>query len=152
MKKILLLFCVLAISYGVQGQITVPQPSPAASFEQVVGLTNVAVDYSRPGMRGREIFGGLVPYNEIWRTGANSNTTISFDTPVMFDGEELPAGKYAIYTIPGEQQWEVIFYETTNNWGLPQDWDEEKVALRTTAQVENLPFFYGELYHYGGRS
>ena len=138
MKRLLFSLVVMAWAATGHTQITVPQPSPGASFEQVVGLTNVAVAYSRPGMRGREIFGELVPYGEIWRTGANNNTTISFDTPVQIDGQALPAGKYALYTIPGEDQWEVIFYEATNNWGVPQEWDEEKVALKASASVEEL--------------
>ena len=138
MKRLLFSLVVMAWAATGHTQITVPQPSPGASFEQVVGLTNVAVAYSRPGMRGREIFGELVPYGEIWRTGANNNTTISFDTPVQIDGQALPAGKYALYTIPGEDQWEVIFYEATNNWGVPQEWDEDKVALKASASVEEL--------------
>lgn len=120
-------------------QIEVPQPSPAASIEQQVGLTNVEINYSRPGVKGRTIFGDLVPYNKRWRTGANNNTTISFDTPVRVGGKELPEGTYAIYTVPGENEWEVIFYKDNNNWGLPQQWDENKVALRATAGVEKLP-------------
>ena len=137
-KSILLLFTGL-LSYAVSGQIQVPQPSPTSSVEQQVGLSNVKYTYSRPGMRGREIFGGLVPYNETWRTGANNNTTISFDTGVNIGGKELPEGTYAIYTVPKQNEWEVIFYEDTNNWGLPEQWDESKVALRATAQVQEMP-------------
>lgn len=137
-KSILLLFTGL-LSYAVSGQIQVPQPSPTATVEQQVGLSNVKYTYSRPGMRGREIFGGLVPFNETWRTGANNNTTISFDTKVNIGGKELSEGTYAIYTVPKQNEWEVIFYEDTNNWGLPEQWDESKVALRATAQVQEMP-------------
>ena len=140
MKNIFLFLCLGFLSYSLAAQIQVPQPSPFSKVEQVVGLTNVTLEYSRPGMRGRIIFGGLVPYGEKWRTGANSNTVISFDTKVSIDGKELAAGSYAIYTIPGEQEWEVIFYKDTSNWGLPAEWDESKVALKTTAELFELPF------------
>ena len=140
MKKIILFFFTGLISCAVSGQVQVPQPSPAATMSQQVGLTDIKIEYSRPGMRGRTIFGDLVPYDKLWRTGANNNTTISFNTKVSIGGEELEKGTYAIYTIPGQDQWEVIFYEETSNWGLPQQWNEDKVALRTTAEVEELPF------------
>jgi tetratricopeptide (TPR) repeat protein len=139
MKKITLFLFVGLISSFVNAQIQVPQPSPSAKIEQEVGLTNVTVEYSRPGMRGRTIFGDLVPYGEKWRTGANNNTKISFDTNVVIDGKELKAGNYAIYSIPQENEWEVLFYEESNNWGLPQDWQDSKVALRATAPVQEMP-------------
>lgn len=139
MKKITLFLFVGLISSFVNAQIQVPQPSPSAKIEQEVGLTNVTVEYSRPGMRGRVIFGDLVPYGEKWRTGANNNTTISFDTNVVIDGKELKAGTYAIYSIPQENEWKVLFYEDSNNWGLPQDWQDSKVALEATATVQEMP-------------
>lgn len=140
MKKFFLFLCVSLASLAMSAQIQVPQPSPKQKLEQQVGLTNVQLDYSRPGMRGREIFGNLVPYNERWRTGANDNTRITFDTKVNINGKELKEGTYAIYTVPRQNEWEVIFYTDSNNWGLPQEWDENKVALRTTAPVQDLPF------------
>ncbi len=139
MKKILFILFTGLLSGFATAQIQVPQPSPSAKIEQQVGLTNVVVKYSRPGMKDREIFGGLVPYGEKWRTGANNNTTISFDTNVTIGGKELKEGTYAIYTVPGENEWEVIFYKDSNNWGLPQQWDESKVALKATAKVQEMP-------------
>ncbi len=139
MKHIFLFLFAGLITGAATAQIEVPQPSPSAKIEQQVGLSNVAVEYARPGMRGRTIFGGLVPYGEKWRTGANNNTTISFDTNVMIDGKELQEGTYAIYTVPRENEWEVIFYKDNNNWGLPQEWDESKVALTATANVQEMP-------------
>ena len=139
MKKTILLIFTGLLSYAVSGQIQVPQPSPTATVEQQVGLSNIKYTYARPGMRGRDIFGGLVPYNKKWRTGANNNTTISFDTKVKIGGKELSEGTYAIYTVPKENEWEVIFYEDTNNWGIPEQWDESKVALKATAQVQEMP-------------
>ncbi|NJW52571.1 DUF2911 domain-containing protein [Salinimicrobium oceani] len=139
MKKIYLFLFAGLLATVSNAQIQVPQPSPSATVEQQVGLTNVDLKYSRPGMRGRTIFGDLVPYGEKWRTGANNNTTISFDTKVTIDGKELPQGTYAIYTIPGENEWDVIFYKDNQNWGLPQEWDESKVALTAKAQVQKMP-------------
>lgn len=139
MKPFILFLFAGLLSGAVSAQIEVPQPSPSTTIEQEVGLTNVTLKYSRPGMRGRTIFGDLVPFGEKWRTGANNNTTISFDTKVTIDGKELEPGTYAIYTIPQENQWEVIFYKDSNNWGLPQQWDEEKVAIKATAQVQEMP-------------
>ncbi|WP_373058711.1 DUF2911 domain-containing protein [Zunongwangia sp. H14] len=140
MKKLHFILMLCAISMGASAQIETPQPSPSAKIEQKVGLTDVSIKYSRPNMRGREIFGNLVPYNEKWRTGANENTTISFSDEVMINGEKLPKGEYSIYTVPKKGEWEVIFYKTTDNWGMPQEWDENNVALKATAQVQQLPF------------
>jgi hypothetical protein len=138
MKNIVFFFFV-AFSFAGYGQIQTPAPSPASTIEQQVGLTNFTIKYSRPGMKGREIFGDLVPYGEKWRTGANSNTTISFDTKVNIGGKELSKGTYAIYTVPRKNEWEILFYKDTNNWGLPQNWDEGKVAMKTTAKAQELP-------------
>lgn len=140
MKKLFLFICAGLLSFAVSAQVTVPQASPSAKIEQQVGLTDVTLNYSRPGMKDRTVFGNLVPYGELWRTGANNNTTISFSTKVMIGGKELPKGTYAVYTIPKKESWEVIFYEEANNWGLPQEWEEEKVALKATANVGELPF------------
>lgn len=132
MKKFILCFFAASISLSLSAQIEIPQPSPSSTIEQKVGLTDVTLEYSRPGMRGRTIFGDLVPYDKLWRTGANSNTKITFSQPVTVGGTELKAGSYAIYTKPGEDSWEVYFYTDTNNWGTPQEWDESKVAASMT--------------------
>lgn len=139
MKRLQLLFLVLSTA-AMSAQVQAPQPSPFGKIEQKVGLTDVVIEYSRPGMKGRTIFGDLVPYDKIWRTGANANTTVSFSDDVTIEGNTLKQGKYAIYTIPHEKSWQVIFYKNTENWGVPQEWDESKVALKATADVEELPF------------
>ncbi len=138
LKKLSILFLMFGLTYSVNAQIKTPQPSPGAKIEQVVGLTNVSVEYSRPAMRGRTIFGGLVPYGKMWRTGANANTKITFSDNVTIDGQELKKGTYAIYTIPNESSWEVIFYSDATNGGLPQEWDDGKVALKTTVQSSTI--------------
>ena len=90
-------------------------------------------------MKGRKIFGGLEPYGEIWRTGANENTTISFSDDVTVEGKELKAGTYAIYTRPNEAVWEVFFYTETDNWGNPQEWDASKVAATVKVETFDIP-------------
>jgi tetratricopeptide (TPR) repeat protein len=119
----------LANYFGLNAQILTPQPSPRAQVIQKVGLTTVEIDYSRPAVRGRKIMGNLVRYDEIWRTGANKNTIISFSDPVQIEGNTLPAGQYGLYTRPSSNQWKVYFYKSTNYWGLPNPWDESEVAL-----------------------
>ncbi|SDX24981.1 Protein of unknown function [Lutibacter oricola] len=139
LKKLSIIFVLVATVATANAQIKTPQPSPAAKMEQVVGLTDVSLEYSRPAMRGRTIFGDLVPYGKTWRTGANANTKITFGNNVVINGKELKKGSYAIYTVPNKKSWDVIFYKDTKNWGVPQKWDESKVALKTTAQIEEMP-------------
>jgi len=85
-------------------QINTPQPSPFAEFNQVVGLTDLKLEYSRPGVKERKIFGELVPFDKIWRTGANASTKISFSDEIKLEGNPVPAGEYALYTIPGKDE------------------------------------------------
>jgi hypothetical protein len=94
-----------------------PRPSPNAGVSQTIGVTEVSVRYSRPGVKARAIWGKLVPYGEVWRTGANENTTIRFSTPVRIDGKELPAGIYGLQTIPGPDDWVVILSKDADEWG-----------------------------------
>lgn len=139
MKKLFLLVCVALVSVGGYAQIQTPAPSPFQKIEQKVGLTDVTLEYSRPAMRGRVIFDGLVPYGKIWRTGANANTKITFSDEVTIGGKTLKAGSYAIYTKPNAENWEVMFYSDANNWGTPQEWDDTKVAVTVKAQVYPMP-------------
>lgn len=139
MKKLFLLICVGLFSLGANAQIETPAPSPFQKIEQKVGLSDVTLEYSRPSMKDRKIFGGLVPYNEMWRTGANANTKITFSDDVTIGGEKLKAGSYAIFTKPGELNWEVIFYSDATNWGTPGEWDDNMVAAKIKAQVFNMP-------------
>lgn len=125
---------------GASAQIQAPQPSPFSKLEQKVGLTDVTIEYSRPGMRDREIFGNLVPFGEVWRTGANENTKITFSDDVEIGGKSLKKGTYALFTKPGKDSWEVMFYSDATNWGAPANWDDSKVALTATAEVSELPF------------
>ena len=140
MKKIILFVSAALLSFGIEAQIKTPQPSPLSKVEQVVGLTDVSVEYSRPSMKGRTIFGNLVPFDKLWRTGANKNTQITFGDDVKVGGSELKKGTYAIFTKPSKENWEVIFYSDANNWGTPREWDDSKVAAKTTVKTNTLPF------------
>lgn len=140
MKKIFLAVCFLAVSLSAEAQITTPQPSPSANITQTVGLTEVNVIYSRPSMKGRTIFGDLVPYDKIWRTGANANTVVKFEHDVVIGGSEVKAGEYALYTRPGKDTWEIMLYNDTSNWGNPAEWDESKVVAKVTSETMELPF------------
>jgi len=138
MKKILIVFAFIIAPFITEAQLKTPQASPKATVFQTVGLTDIEIVYCRPAARGRAVFGNLVPFGKVWRTGANENTTISFSEDVVIDGKTLPKGKYALYTIPKIESWEVIFYSTTNNWGNPEVWNEANVVLRTTVKEEAL--------------
>jgi Protein of unknown function (DUF2911) len=139
MKKLLFYVCIALVSSIGFAQIDTPAPSPSQKIEQMVGLTNVTLEYSRPSMKGRKIFGDLVPYDKLWRTGANANTKITFGNDVNIGGSEVKAGTYAVFTKPGMQSWEVYFYADASNWGTPQNWDEAKVAAKVKAQAQPMP-------------
>jgi hypothetical protein len=110
------------------GQIQIPWPTTPSKSETTVGLTVISLDYSRPSKNGRKIFGSLVPYDTIWRTAANKNSTITFSDDVKVENKELKKGTYSIYTKPGRNIWEVYFYTDIDNLGLPKVWDTTKIA------------------------
>lgn len=139
MKKLVLFVFAMTLMFSVNAQIETPQPSPFSKVEQKVGLTDVTLEYSRPSMRGRAIFGNLVPFGKVWRAGANKNTMVTFSNPVKIDGQDLKAGSYAIFITPSAKSWEVVFYSDTENWGAPRNWDDSKVALKTTINTMEMP-------------
>ncbi|MHA7843174.1 MAG: DUF2911 domain-containing protein [Winogradskyella sp.] len=139
MKKLVLFAFALTLMFTVSAQVETPQPSPFTKIEQKVGLTDVTLEYSRPSMKGRKIFGDLVPYGKVWRAGANKNTTVTFSDDVVVDGTTLKAGSYAIFISPDKDSWTVYFYTDTNNWGTPGKWDESKVAAKVSAKVYEMP-------------
>lgn len=134
MKKVIVLLALIIANFAIEAQVKTPQPSPKATLEQVVGLTTVNLEYSRPSTKGRTVFGDLVPFGKVWRTGANANTLISFSDDITIDGKSLPKGKYSLFTLPKADNWEIIFYKTTDNWGNPEEWKETDVALRANAK------------------
>jgi hypothetical protein len=157
MKKICMLLVLLFANFYVEAQVKTPQASPLAKIDQVVGLTNIQIEYSRPSAKGRTVYGDLVPFGKHWRTGANANTTVSFSEDVKIAGKDLKKGKYALFTTPKADSWDVIFYTDTNNWGLPEEWNEAKVALKvtvkpetTTKSVESFSIFLNNLTNDSG--
>lgn len=129
----------LAASFGF-AQIKTPSPSPTGKLSQAVGLINVDVEYSRPSAKGRKIFGDLVPFGEMWRTGANASTKVTFSDKAAVSGISLEKGTYALYTIPEKTTWTIIFYKNTSIWGAPQpkDFKEADVAARFTVPAQTL--------------
>ena len=140
MKKLLCLTALIAMTLNLNAQIDTPAPSPFSKIEQKVGLTDVTLEYSRPSMKGRTIFGDLVPYGKMWRLGANMNTKITFSDDVTVGDQTLKAGSYAIYASPNESTWDVYFYSDSNNGGLPQNWDDSKVVAKVSPELTTLPF------------
>ena len=127
---------ILAIGFGTLSNAQLaPQPSPSGKLEQTVGLTDLTIQYSRPSKKGRVIFGDVVPFGEVWRTGANQNTTFTNSDPVIFGKDTLKAGTYSIFTKPSKTSWAVYFYKTTDNWGTPETWEEAQVALMVKGSV-----------------
>ncbi|WP_116128400.1 DUF2911 domain-containing protein [Lewinella sp. IMCC34183] len=131
--------CLALIAGSLHAQIQSPPASPGMSFETTVGLTDVSVEYSRPGMRGRALFAadGLVPYGELWRTGANQATKITFGDDVMVAGKEVPAGTYAILSKPMPDSWDVMFYPYAG--GAWTSYVEMDPAVTVTADVQESP-------------
>ena len=131
--KNIFLGALVLLTVATQAQLTTPQPSPTATISQKVGLTDVSITYSRPGAKDRVVFGNLVSYGKIWRTGANKCTSISFDTDIQFGGKDVKAGTYSLFTIPGEKEWTVILNSNTELWGAGGYSEEEDIARITVA-------------------
>ena len=118
-------------------KIDFPAASPACTLKQRIGLTDIEVAYSRPSMKGRRIFGSVVPFGAVWRTGANNATKITFSTPVKLNGTAVAAGSYALYTIPGETEWTIILNQGVGKSGT--QYDEKEDVVRFKATPVNLP-------------
>ncbi len=122
-----------------QAPLTLPDASPAASVSQTAGLTNITISYHRPAVNKRKVWGGLVPYNEVWRAGANMNTTIAFSTPVTVGGKTIPPGTYGLHMIPTEKDWTIIFSAVFTNWGS-FSYDQKDDVLRFPATPRPADF------------
>jgi hypothetical protein len=145
MKKTFIGFALsAALLFGAgsaQAQIAMPAASPTSTVTQKVGLTDVSVTYSRPSVKGRNIFGGdVVPYDKMWRTGANAATIIKFSDEVTISGSKVPAGEYALYTIPGKSEWTIILNKNTKLWGDGgKDYKQEEELTRFKVKPETNP-------------
>lgn len=115
-----------------------PQASPHQVVNQAFALSHITVDYSRPGMKDRTVFGGLVPYGTVWRTGANAVTTVDFGKDVKLNGHDVKAGKYALYTIPSKGDWTIILNKDVKNWGTEYSQSDDVLKFKATPQ--QLPF------------
>lgn len=140
MKKTAALLFALALSAPAlrAEEIRLPQPSPAAKVGLAVGVTDVEITYHRPGIKGRGIWGGLVPYDQVWRLGANEATTISFSTPVQVEGKDVPAGKYALFAIPGKDKWTLVLNKKAEQWGA-YFYKQEEDVLRFDVKPQSGP-------------
>lgn len=126
------LLCVCGLTLLAQApKIEFPAPSPGCTIKQRVGLTDIEIVYSRPSMKGRQIFGSVVPFGTVWRTGANAATKITFSTPVKLNDTDVPAGSYALYTIPGEDQWTIILNKGVGKSGTQYDEKDDVVRFKT---------------------
>jgi len=132
-------------------RVDFPAASPGCTLKQRVGLTDIEISYSRPSIKGRKVFGGIVPYGQVWRTGANQSTKLSFSTDVKLNGIEVPAGQYALYTIPAEDEWTIILSKNTKLWGAygykpDDDFARFKVAPHSIGEpVESFTIEVGRI-------
>lgn len=144
MKKLLLLIAI-GFTASLNAQILTPKASPAAKMQQKVGLADIQIEYSRPGAKGRVIFGDLIPFGQMWRLGANENTKITTSEALIIGKDTLNAGTYALFAKPGPTNWELYFYADYSNWGLPEPWDPKKVVLQASAMVQKTQDFQENL-------
>jgi hypothetical protein len=139
MKKIAFIALIIFISgWSVSAQLSLPRESQRQTIIQTIGDATVSVVYHRPNVKGRKIWGGLQPYDEVWRAGANENTTFEVTRDVTIDGKPLPAGKYGFHIIPGKNDWIVIFNKVNNEWGSFK-YDQKEDALRVSVKPEKIP-------------
>ncbi len=143
MKKIFSAFLICTVAAIASAQVKVPAPSPTQTIKQDFGLSAIELVYSRPAMKGRKIFGDLVPWNKVWRTGANNATRLKFTDDVMIGGKALKAGEYALYTVPGDKEWEIIINKGSANWGTNYKQEDDvfrikAMPMKLTETVENF--------------
>jgi hypothetical protein len=143
--------CLATSLFAQAPKIDFPVPSPAGTVIQRVGLTDIQINYYRPGAKGRKVFGGLVPYDHVWRTGANTATKISFSTPVKLNDTAIPAGTYELFTIPGVSEWTIIIHKNMSQWGA-YSYDVKNDVARIKAatvplhdHVESLEIYVNDL-------
>ena len=149
MQKYIITFLILLICNLSLAQISSPQASPRSKIFQKVGLVDISIDYSRPSKKERKIFGNIVPFDEVWRTGANQATAISFSEDVKVNSKLLKAGEYFLYSIPDSEKngLSLIFYEKNKNWGALKEIDENKVLLKgkfVVVGVANIDIYTGK--------
>ena len=140
MQKLFILLSIFLTFPALTAQLKSPVASPRANLSQNIGLVNISVDYSRPSKKGRTIFGNLVPYGKIWRTGANQATTFSVSDDIKINNQLVPKGEYHIYSVPRETRLDLIIYNKTDNWGSLKEFDESLIVARVVSEFIELPF------------
>jgi hypothetical protein len=138
-KTLILALALVIVTTSAVAQVRTPRVSPNASLTQSVGLTDITIKYSRPGVKGRTIWGGLVPYDQVWRTGANEATTITFSDDVTVDGQKLAKGTYALFTVPSRNTWAVVFNKQGEQWGA-FNYDQAQDAARINVTPQKAEF------------
>ncbi|NAW50372.1 DUF2911 domain-containing protein [Elizabethkingia argentiflava] len=137
MKKLLATVCILVSALSFAQDYSVPATSPRQKVEQQFSMSEISIDYGRPGVKGRKIFGDLVPYDHVWRAGANSCTKITFGQPVHFGVKVVPAGTYGLFIIPTENEWKVILNKDFQQWGS-FTYDPKQDVADVTVPVNKL--------------
>ena len=143
LSRLPLFLAAAALAGGLSAQVPAapkidfPAASPTATLKQRVGLTDIEITYSRPGVKGRTIFGGLEPWGEVWRAGANAATKITFSTPVKLNDAEIPAGTYGLFALLGQDEWKIIFNKVPDQWGAYK-YDAKDDVLRVPAKPVKL--------------
>ncbi len=139
-----LIFCLVFTPFlAVAQSLDIPRLSPKSTVSQYIGVTNIEIDYCRPSAHSRHIFGELVPYGSVWRTGANEATTIAFNHTIFLEGDTIPTGKYGLFTIPGRSTWTIILNSQWDQWGA-YNYDENKDVVRL--EVNALPSNFAEMF------
>jgi hypothetical protein len=136
-KKLLFALCISASAISFAQDYSVPAASPRQKVEQQFSMSKITIDYGRPGVKGRKIFGELVPYGQVWRAGANSSTKITFGQAVNFGGKIVPAGTYGLFIIPTEKEWKVILNKDFQQWGS-YTYDPKQDVVDVTVPVNKL--------------
>ena len=138
MRKVSVFMAVALFATSALAQVRTPRPSPQATLTQTVGVTDITIKYSRPGVKGRTIWGALVPYDKVWRTGANEATTITFSEDVTINGQKLAKGTYSLHTTPGQSSWKIHFNSVADQWGS-YSYDAAKDVLVVNATPVAAP-------------
>lgn len=138
MKRLFLSVATVAIVCLASAQVKLPAPSPAQTVKQDFGLSAIELSYSRPAVKGRKVYGDLVPFDKVWRTGANGATTLTFGDDVIIGGKNIAAGKYGLLTIPGKSSWQIIITKQTDVTS-PAAYKQEEDVVRVTAKPVALP-------------
>lgn len=137
----------VTLSYAQSTVLDLPRDSQHALLTQRLGVTDITINYHRPLVKGRKVFGGIVPYGQVWRAGANENTTITFTDPMSIDGQSLAAGTYGLHMIPGENEWTVIFSKMATAWGS-FTYNEKEDALRVKVKPQDATFHEALTYDF----